>query len=89
MPMRAYENEELDLTEDQRVGAEHMLRQTLAGKMGGRMPTAAELIESIRKHGPDDAYLETALMLTMEEYEQVAEVYNEARKARRRGNWSR
>lgn len=82
----AFHNEELDLTEAQRVGAEYLYRQIKAGRLGD-MPTASGLIQSLRKFGPDDAYLESALLLPTEEYERVAEVYDELRKQKARGQW--
>lgn len=75
----AFQSEELELEEWQRAGARHLYNLIQDG-MAGRPPTASELIRSIQKQGQDSALLESALLLPLDEYRQVEEVYKKAPK---------
>lgn len=68
----AFQSEELALSE-----AEQAAARNLAETPGTTTPTASELIESLRKNGRDQAILEVALALPLEEYRRVEEVYRE------------
>lgn len=70
--MRAYESDELDLTESERASV-----RNLASTPGSEQPTASVLIAKLRKDGRDQAVLECALGLPLEEYYRVEEVYRE------------
>lgn len=70
--MRAYESDELDLSEAERASV-----RDLASTPGTEQPTAGELIEKLRKDGRDQAVLECALALPLEDYYRVEEVYRE------------
>ena len=73
----AYLSEELDLQEHQRVGA------ALLARLNSETPTAAQLIEKLRRDGRDDAVLECALLLTLDEYRRVEEVFKQVEPPRR------
>lgn len=67
---RAFQDEEVELTEAERACARH-----LYVNVG---PTTADtLIEKLRKDGRDQAVLEVALLLPTDEYRRVEEVYRE------------
>lgn len=68
----AYQSDELDLSEEEKCCARH-LRET----PGMEQASAQELIESLRRNGRDQAVLECALTLPLEEYRRVEEVYRE------------
>ncbi len=69
----AYLSEELGLSSADKVAAFN-----LATTPGSRQPTADELIQSIKRNGQDQAILEVALPLPLEEYRRVEEVYRAA-----------
>lgn len=77
----AFQSDELDLSETEQASARHLYLTAGA-------PTVEECIETLRKNGRDSAVLECALLLPLEEYRRVEEVYNEvdppARRATRR-----
>ena len=66
----AYLDEELGLSPVEKVAAFN-----LATTPGSRQPTADELIASLQRNGQDQAILEVALALPIEEYRRVEEVY--------------
>lgn len=73
--MLAFQSDELDLTDADRAAARQQYQQLQAGQLG-EFPTAAKLIEGLRKRGVrDDTYLTSALVLDLDEYRRVEEVY--------------
>lgn len=70
MPDPAYLSEELDLDPADMVAA-----YNLATTPGSTRPTADDLIASLQRNGQDQAILEVALQLPLEEYRRVEEVY--------------
>lgn len=73
----AYLSDELDLTDVQKIEV-----WNLACTPGTTQPTADELIASLQRNGQDQAILECALPLPLEEYRRVEEVYRKTEKRR-------
>ncbi len=62
MTTPAYESEELDLTETERIEARH------TDLNGGATPTLTSLLHCLERDGRDPALLDTALALPLEQY---------------------
>lgn len=68
----AYQSDELGLDEADKASARNLYMTP-----GTMQPTAQELINILRTHGRDQAVLEVALTLPLDEYRRVEEVYRE------------
>lgn len=82
----AFQSDELDLEEWERAAANRQYQEIRRGILG-RMPTASDLIELIRKNGPLSGYLESAWLLPLEEFWRVEEVHREEVSKRRSARW--
>lgn len=72
MPLLAFQEDELDLDEAEKAAARQLYMTP-----GSVQPSASELIEKLRKDGRDQAVLECALGLPLDEYRRVEEVFRE------------
>lgn len=69
----AFLSEELDLDENERIGAAHTAMTT-------GVPSKNALLETIRKEGQVDGVLESALLLPLQDYRDIEEVWKAAPK---------
>lgn len=73
----AYESEELDLTETERVSARH------TAAVAGKQPSLTVLLECLKRDGQDVALLECALGLPLEQYRKFEQQYKRTPRPRR------
>lgn len=71
MSKPAYAEDALGLTEQEQIEARNLERAC-------GTPSADRLIQSLRKHGQDQAVLEAALSLPLAEYRRVEKAYKAA-----------
>ncbi len=74
----AYESDELDLSETDRISARHAMAVA-----GGVQPSLTKLLELLKRDGQDPALLECALGLPLEQYRKFEAAYKRTPRPRR------
>lgn len=74
----AYESDELDLSDTERISARHLARVA-----GGEQPSLTKLLACLKRDGQDPALLECALGLSLKQYREFEAVYKRTPRPRR------